>query len=209
MNLIALPVELLLQIGCSLPRDAIVALNLAHPVLNHSIALQPETSKEINQCVRFAIRRHFTSPTSSHLSCSICKESYPRHMFRGPNSNSAFTCAADMLNFLEGVCSWHVGRVTRVIKAKPGGANKRKSRVEKMCMHCGSIKAWFCGAPSPPHASTTPEALSAYSAMISSMHWGLLTWCRASFVAPMSNQYHIMIQICARARRATYVPRSC
>lgn len=141
--LVDLPAELILQIGYLLPRDAIVALRLVHQRFSQIFPPLLGAPKQTDQCVRFAIQRHIENPSSSHFLCSICKKRYPRGMFRCSDGNSASTCAADMLRFPEGVCSWHFGRVSRVIKTDPGGANKWKSRAEDMCMHCGSIKAWF------------------------------------------------------------------
>jgi hypothetical protein len=143
----ALPVELILQVGHLLPRDAIVALRLVHRTFSRNCPTLLEEPKQTDQCVRFAIQRHIQSPSSSHLLCSICKKRYPRDMFRGVDGISTSTCAADMLEFPDGVCSWHVGRVSRVIKTDPSGANKWKSRAEDMCMHCGSIKAFRLQLP--------------------------------------------------------------
>jgi hypothetical protein len=56
----------------------------------------------------------------------------------------------------DGVCAWHVGRLTRVVRTGGGAGDEARrnewvGRVGRMCMHCGVVEGWArcsCGCRS-------------------------------------------------------------
>lgn len=152
-SLLRLPTELLLQIHEYLPPDAILALKLSHPLLNEVLPqLRHLQNKMLTTCGRFALERHraLSNGNPSHLRCILCKQIYPADMFTSPSSPACLTTYApangilipEIVDLPSHCCAWHVGRLTRVIRAGPDGKNEWVSEPRRMCMHDGCIDGW-------------------------------------------------------------------
>jgi hypothetical protein len=153
MSLINLPPELILDISDHLPVDAIVALQLTHRKFKKILPVPPRLKNTtLSDCALLAIRAYLlpTNPKPSHLRCILCKAVYPLTMFRS-SSNPAFTpnsSVADAHHQTEVVelpprmCSWHVGRLARIIHTESSGKNEWVSHMDVMCMHCGAVQRW-------------------------------------------------------------------
>lgn len=150
--LLGFPTELILEVADHLPLDGILALKLTHPILNDTLSLASRfKNTTLTNCARLAIRTYLARPnvTSTHRRCILCKQVYPVSLF---SSSSSPACAP--ISFTEDVqqtevvelphrlCSWHVGRLARIIHTEPSGRNGWVSRMDKMCMHCGTIQSW-------------------------------------------------------------------
>jgi hypothetical protein len=142
-----LPVELIIEISSYLAVDALLAMKLAHPILNQVVLLDNRRKESLTRCAHLFTRDRFTQlpAAPAHRRCVLCKAMYPPSMFRSPD-NGATEPLADLLGIPYGVCSWHVGSIMRVVQSEPGERNGWVSRMETMCMHCGSIQNWYrCG----------------------------------------------------------------
>lgn len=151
-SLIDLPPELIYDISDFLPPDAILALKLTHRTLDATLPLAPRLKDAaLSDCARLAIRTYLASPNPqpSHLRCILCKAVYPVNLFRScsspacvPVSFTEKTQQTDVVELPQMLCSWHVGRLARVIHTEPCGRNEWTSHMDEMCMHCGAIQSW-------------------------------------------------------------------
>lgn len=152
LTILSLPPELILGIADHLPPDALISLKLAHSKFYNTLPAGPRLKRSsLTPCARLAIRTYLESPTPnpSHIRCVLCKALYPPSLF---NSSSSPACVPlpdataktrqEVVELPERFCAWHVGRLTRVVHVKFGARNEWVSRLERMCMHCGSIKGW-------------------------------------------------------------------
>ncbi|KAF1847559.1 uncharacterized protein K460DRAFT_242017, partial [Cucurbitaria berberidis CBS 394.84] len=141
-SLLNLPPELILEIGDCLPPDGILALKFSHPFLNRILPLAPRLrNTTLSDCARLAIRTYLSPPDlkPSHLRCILCKAVYPASLF---NSSSSPACVpislaedarqTDVVELPQRLCSWHVGRLARVIHTESGGRNEWISHVDNM-----------------------------------------------------------------------------
>ncbi|KAF2270274.1 hypothetical protein CC78DRAFT_539508 [Lojkania enalia] len=149
-SLLSLPPEILYEIADYLPPEGILALKLAHPVLHHTFLLPRFENTVPSDCTRFAIREYLADKKSrtSTIRCLLCKKTYPQSMF---STSESFACKqlyksdgrlAEVIQYPKRVCSWHVGLLTRVIRANAGGRDEWTSTMGKWCMHCGRIRDW-------------------------------------------------------------------
>ncbi|KAF2995586.1 hypothetical protein E8E13_004636 [Curvularia kusanoi] len=156
--LLSLPPELILTIADHLPIDAILALKLSHRILHSTLPVTPRLQNlTLSPCARLALRTYLAKPVSNptHQRCLLCKAVYPLKSF---HSSSSPVCSASLsfsgadvqdpniLKLPQGLCTWHVGRLVRIVKTRPGGRNEWVASREDMCMHCGAIRGWKgCG----------------------------------------------------------------
>lgn len=150
--LLQLPPELLLEVSDYLPLDGVLALKLAHPILNTTLPTLPRLrNRTLDPCARFAIERHRAPPDEDRheLRCILCKTVYPKSMFTSssspaclPRALDADTPRPDVVELPPSFCAWHVSRLTRVVRTEPKGRNEWVSDVKRMCMHSGCIDGW-------------------------------------------------------------------
>jgi hypothetical protein len=151
-SLLSLPIELLLEIHDYLPPDAILSLKLTHTVLNNALpTLSQLRHKTLSNCARFAIDRYRTAPNESpsHLRCILCKNIYPTDIFASSSSPACIPVLVgddvpkpEVVELPPFYCSWHVSRLARIIRTKPGERNEWSSDLKRMCMHAGCIQGW-------------------------------------------------------------------
>jgi hypothetical protein len=147
--LLSLPPELVQAIGTYLPLDGKLALKLAHPHVYDAVRLEAEG--KISDCARLAIRSYLVRPfpVPTHYRCVLCKASYPEFMFAASRSPiralqplADINQDAEVFGLPPRTCCWHLGRMVRVVRTEPGGRNQWVSRVDLLCMHCGSVHYW-------------------------------------------------------------------
>jgi hypothetical protein len=150
-SLLSLPPELILDLSGFLPPDGILALKLTHRYLNEIVPfLPPPKDTPFSECARVALRYYLSrpDPKPSHLRCILCKAVYPIDLFK---SSSSPACVSDAISdasqtavveLPQRLCSWHVGRLARVVHTGSGGRNEWTSHMEDMCMHCGAVQSW-------------------------------------------------------------------
>lgn len=150
-SLLSLPPELILVLGDFLPPDGTLALKLTHRYFNGILPFQrPPKDASFSNCARVAIRYYLSplDPEPSHLRCILCKEIYPVSLFRSSSSPACVPKPIDdasqteVVELPQRLCSWHVGRLARVVHSGPGGRNEWTSQMEDMCMHCGAVQNW-------------------------------------------------------------------
>ena len=151
-HLLLLPIELLFELSDHLPLDSILALKLTHRVLNDNLPTLPRLrNRTLDRCSRFAIERLHISPNEApaHQRCILCKIVYPQAMFTSSSSPACLPIRfeegaprTEVVQLPKGFCSWHVGRLARVIRTEPGGLNEWVSDVKRMCMHNGCVEGW-------------------------------------------------------------------
>jgi hypothetical protein len=152
LSLIDLPPELVYDISDFLPPDAILALKLTHRNLDVTLPLAPRfKDKPLSDCARLAVRTYLASPNPqpSHLRCILCKAVYPVNQFKSSSSPACVpvsftedTQQTEIVQLPQRLCSWHIGRLSRVVHTEPCGRNEWTSHMDKMCMHCGAIQSW-------------------------------------------------------------------
>lgn len=170
-TLLSLPPELLLSIADHLAPDAVLSLHLTHPTFSRTLPPLPRLrAADLPRCARLAIRAHL-APTPSphdpdpdpapspHRRCALCKALYPAPLFGSASSPACLpprdaggrARAAEVVRLPDGVCAWHVGRLTRVVRTGGGAGEEARrnewvGRVSRMCMHCGVVEGWArCG----------------------------------------------------------------
>lgn len=168
-TLLSLPPELLLSIADHLAPDAVLSLHLTHPTFRRTLPPLPRLrAADLPRCARLAIRAHL-APTPSphdpdpapppHRRCALCKALYPAPLFGSASSPACLpprdaggrARAAEVVRLPDGVCAWHVGRLTRVVRTGGGAGEEARrnewvGRVGRMCMHCGVVEGWArCG----------------------------------------------------------------
>jgi hypothetical protein len=151
-SLTSLPPELILEFSDLLAPDAILALKLTHRKFNETLPFLPHLKHEsFSKCAHLAIRTYLTrpSPNPSHHRCILCKKVYPASLFRSASSPACVPVSweenvhqTDVVELPQRLCSWHVGRLARIIHTGPGGRNEWTSHMGEMCMHCGAIQGW-------------------------------------------------------------------
>lgn len=157
-TLVNLPPEILLIISESLPSDAILALKLTHPRFNDYLLLASHSKhNRASPCSRLAINTYSSTPTSTdvQIRCILCKTIYPASMFHSANSPACLppttppnttTTPIEVVELPHRLCSWHVGRLARIIQTGPSGRNEWICQTVEMCMHCGAVQSWNkCG----------------------------------------------------------------
>jgi hypothetical protein len=149
-SLLSLPPELILEVADYLPLDGTVALKLSHRILNCTLPLASRLRNQTpSHCARLAVRSYLAKPSQTHLRCVLCKAVYPLKSFQ---SSSSPTCRSsspetnvediEVVKLPPRLCAWHIGRLVRIVRTKPGGRNEWVENREEMCMHCGAIQAW-------------------------------------------------------------------
>ncbi|KAF1938305.1 hypothetical protein EJ02DRAFT_425848 [Clathrospora elynae] len=151
-SLLNVPPELVLEVTDHLPLDGVLALKLTHSRLDEILALDARRwNTTLSDCARLAIRTYLSpsTPKASHSRCILCKSVYPISLFKSSSSPACMPIMptndnqhADIVELPSRVCSWHVGRLARVVRTEPGGRNEWVSHTEEICMHCGDIQAW-------------------------------------------------------------------
>lgn len=150
--LLELPTELLCEIARHLAADALLALRLSHPSLNHVVPTpDADALAQIPTCARHAMDR-WIAPFQSeqvHRRCFVCKARWPPEMFKSANSPACLPFSSignrhrhQILKLPPYFCVWHVGRLTKVIHTAPGGRNEWTSEVSRICRHGGCIQGW-------------------------------------------------------------------
>ncbi|EOA81098.1 uncharacterized protein SETTUDRAFT_59177, partial [Exserohilum turcica Et28A] len=120
-----LPQELLSEICAYLPADGLVALKLAHRILDAQVQINPWawSSGQISQCARVAIRTYLAPPDSARKQqwCTLCHRNYPASMFCSSNSPICTRRSliqqeseVEVLKLPPRMCCWHAGRLTRL-----------------------------------------------------------------------------------------------
>jgi hypothetical protein len=151
-TLTQLPPELILIISDYLPPDGILALTLTLRRFNSLLPVVPRLrNTTLTECARLAMRTYLSPshPQPSHLRCILCKIVYPASMFSSlsspacvPISFAEGTQQTEIIELPERLCSWHVGRLSRVIHTEAGGRNEWVCHMDNMCMHCGAVQRW-------------------------------------------------------------------
>ncbi|KAH8704576.1 hypothetical protein GQ44DRAFT_716539 [Phaeosphaeriaceae sp. PMI808] len=148
-SLLALPPELLIIVSDYLPLDGILALKLTHRLLNATLPLP--RNRDMSNCAYLAIRTYLSRPeqSSSHRRCILCKKLYPISIFQSSNSPACLLIAPrgvsqqlDVVELPQRLCSWHIGRLARVIDTGTEGRNEWSTQMDDMCIHCGGIQRW-------------------------------------------------------------------
>lgn len=145
-----LPTELILDITDCLALDALLALKLTTSRFNNIIRLDPARwQAPLSRCAQRAVQNYMkpSSPKPTHQYCVICNATYPISMFSSSNSSACVSNTLigfhyDVVELPPNICSWHVGRFTRVVPTEAGGRNEWVSHTDKICMHCGDIQRW-------------------------------------------------------------------
>jgi hypothetical protein len=151
-SLTSLPPELILEVSDFLAPDGILALKLTHRKFNETLPFLPHLKHEsFSECAHLAIRTYLSrpSPNPTHLRCILCKRIYPASLFKSSSSPACIPVSweekvqqTDVVELPQRLCSWHVGRLARIIHTGPGGRNEWTSHMDEMCMHCGAIQTW-------------------------------------------------------------------
>lgn len=151
-SLVHLPPELIYNISDFLPPDGVLSLKLAHRNFNTILPLALRLrDTPLSDCARLAIRTYLSrpNPKPSHLRCILCKEVYPVKLFKSSSSPACVPTSftedvqqSDVVELPQRLCSWHVGRLARVVHTGPGGRNEWTSHMDEMCMHCGAVQGW-------------------------------------------------------------------
>jgi hypothetical protein len=145
-SLTSLPPELILEIIDFLAPDAVLALKLTHRKFNDTLLFLLHLKHEpFSECAHLAIRTNLSQPKSnpSHLRCILCKKVYPISLFgSSPMPLEANAHQTDVVELPQKMCSWHVGRLVRIVDTGPGGRDEWTSDMGEMCMHCGAIQGW-------------------------------------------------------------------
>lgn len=147
-----LPPELIYEIADYLPPDCILALKLTHPILNATLPLTRWINRTPpSKCARLSIRTYLSKPVPrpSHIRCILCKNVYPAAIFSSSSSPACLPVSVtnglphpEVIDLPQRFCSWHVGRLTKIIHTGSGGRNEWISTMKDMCMHCGSVRGW-------------------------------------------------------------------
>lgn len=150
-TILGLPPELILDISDHLPPDAILALKFAHSTFNNTLPLAPRLRNiTLTDCARLAIRTYLSNPDTSpsRTRCILCKSVYPNALFKASSSSACLPLSPvtssriDIVELPHRFCSWHVGRLAKVVNTGLGGRNEWVSHKRDMCMHCGAIQGW-------------------------------------------------------------------
>lgn len=155
-SLTSLPPELILAINDFLAPDGILALKLTHRKFNETLPFLPHLKREsFSECAHLAIRTYLSrsSANPSYLRCILCRKVYPASLFKSSSSPVCVPVSweknihqTEVVDLPQRLCSWHVGRLARIIHTGPGGRNEWTSHMDDMCMHCGAIQTWGkCG----------------------------------------------------------------
>lgn len=151
--LLLLPQELLSEICAYLPLDGLVALKLAHRIVNAQVQINSQSWSEhkVSHCARLAIRSYIAppDPAPTHEWCILCQKSYPTGMFCSSSSpicnrlsHIRQNSVIEVLKVPPRMCCWHVGRLTRLVSSAPDQEDGWVSCLEVVCMHCGSVQGW-------------------------------------------------------------------
>jgi hypothetical protein len=151
-NILNLPPELILEIADHLPPDGIIALKLTHRILNGTLSLTTRLKNAaLSTCARLAIRTYLLrpEPRPTHVRCILCKAVYPSALFSSSSSPVCLSLSfstdapcSEVIELPQRFCSWHVSRLTRIVRTESGGRNEWVSSLGRMCMHCGSVQEW-------------------------------------------------------------------
>lgn len=151
-SLVNLPPELIFEISDWLPPDGVLALKLTHRNFDETLPLTSRfKNTRLSDCAHLAIRTYLARPypKPSHIRCILCKAVYPARLFKSSSSPACVPISVvedvqqmDVLELPQRLCSWHVGRLARVIHTETGGRNEWTSCMDDMCMHCGAIQSW-------------------------------------------------------------------
>ncbi|KAJ6192052.1 hypothetical protein J3E72DRAFT_204685 [Bipolaris maydis] len=123
--LLLLPQELLSEICAYLPLDGLVALKLAHRIVNARVQINPQSwpKHKVSHCARLAIRSYLAppDPAPTHEWCILCHKSYPTGMFCSSSSpicnrqsHIQKNLEVEVLKVPPRMCCWHAGRLTRL-----------------------------------------------------------------------------------------------
>jgi hypothetical protein len=142
---------MILEIADHLPVRAIISLKLVHPRLNATIPRAFFQKRFRSDCERRIIHDLLSrsTPDPSRRRCVVCKDFLDAVQFSWSHSpyylSTKRTGNGHGINIIElprNFCMLHIARLTKIVPTKPGGRNEWVSRMDKLCLHCGSIMGW-------------------------------------------------------------------